>query len=495
MSGTNTVEGGNQFAQIVLNGQIGTALTSILGAEAIVPGSAPSYELCKQIFAYHTLGAKMAEKPIDIAQSQERELSVSATGDERLIEAFRREWAALGDGVGADTIIKNLKTQSRIYGIASMVMGDRNKLNNIDKPVDWDGLAETNPYFNVFDPLNTAGSLVLDQDPLSPNFQKPISVTVAGKTYHPSRTLIVMNESPLYIEWSNSAFGFVGRSVYQRALFPLKTFLQSQITDWLVTVKCGLLVYKAKPPGSVQNQRVLRFFGFKRSQLQGGVSGQVLTIDKDEDIESLNFQNLEGPAKFARDNALKNTAMAVGMPAKLLEQEEMVGGMAEGAEDAKQIAQYIDRMRIEMAPEYRFFDRVTQCRAWTPAFFETMKKDYPNVYGKVSYKTAFYQWCNSFSAKWPNLLAEPESQQIQVEKTRFESVTALVEVLQPLIKVQENRAQLLDWAAEEINGRRKLFSSALVLDTDAEAKYEPPPGLPMGEGAEEKLPEPFGSNT
>ena len=89
-------------------------------------------------------------------------------------------------------------------------------------------------------------------------------------------------------------------------------------------------------------------------------------------------------------------------------------------------------------------------------------------------------------------LEEPESKKVEVEKVRFESVSALVEVLEPLLKVQENRAALLDWVATEIGSNRKLFSAPLDLDTDAEAKYVAPD--PM-EGAKEPGLEPFSSRS
>ena len=491
-SGANTTEGGNQFSEIILSGQIGSELMSILMAEAIVPGSPPSYQLCKNLFAYHPVGAKMAEAPINMAQSQAREISVAAPGEERLVAEYQREWARVGgvgsDGaqINADAIIKNVKAQSRIYGISSLVMGDRRDPEKAGDAVNWDELWNADLYFSVLDPLNTAGSLVLNQDPNSPDFQKPQAVRAGNREYHPSRSMVVINEMPLYIQWSDSAFGFTGRSVYQRALYPLRTFIQSMITDQLVTQKVGLLIYKAKSPGSIINERVRGMFGWRRSQLKGGMTGNVLSIGIEEEIESLNFQNLEGPAAFARGNALKNIAMAAAMPAKMLEQEELVEGLAEGTEDAKQIARYIDRLRIEMQPLYAFFDRIVQCRAWSPAFYETLKKDYPD-YRKVPYKTAFYSWTNSFKAEWPNLLAEPESKQVEVEKVRFESAVAVVEVAAPLIRVAENRAQLLDWLADEVNSRRKLFSAPLNLDTAAEAEVEDLPSEGLTPREEEKV--------
>jgi hypothetical protein len=247
-----------------------------------------------------------------------------------------------------------------------------------------------------------------------------------------------------------------------------------------------------KAPGPIVNNRILNFFGIKRQQLKAGVTGNVLTIGHEDDIFSLNFQNLEGPAKFARDNSLLNTAMAAGMPAKLLNQEEMVGGMAEGSEDAKQIARYIDRVRIEMTPAYNFFDRIVQRRAWSPDFYKTIQRDFEE-YRKVPYETAFYTWVNGFSANWPNLLAEPDSERMKSEEIRFKSVVALVESLSPLLD-PANKASVVAWAADEINSRRELFSAPLIIDEDALANYQPPQSMAEKPEQEEE-PKPFGNTT
>ena len=462
-----------EAAEVTLT-PLGSSLTSLLTAEDIVPGSAASYQLCKTLYVAHPLGAKMAEKPVMLAQSQPRDIIVPSGCETRLIQAFRREWNA----IDADKIIGNAMRIARIYGISSLVCGTRD--GDQGAPLDLTGIADADIFFNVLDPLNTAGSLVLDQDPNAADFQKPVAIRVGNTVYHPSRTVTMMNEQPIYIEFTSSSFGFVGRSVYQRALYPMKTFVQTMITDQAVTQKVGLLIAKMKAPGSVINQKILNFFGWKRAALKAGMTGNVLTIGIDEEIESLNFQNLEGPARFARENSLKNTAMAAGMPAKLLEEEEMIGGMAEGTEDAKQIARYIDRIRVEMDPLYRFMDAIVQRRAWSPAFYETVQRDFGD-YRNVPFETAFYQWTNAFEARWPNLLAEPDSERIKVEETRFKSVVALVESLAPLLD-PDNKAALVAWAADEVNGRRDLFSAPLMIDEDALAKYVPP--TPLSEPGE-----------
>ena len=58
--GTSTTEGGQQFTQVGLS-NVGSPLLDILMSDHIVPGSAPSYQLCKSIYNFHFLGAKMAE--------------------------------------------------------------------------------------------------------------------------------------------------------------------------------------------------------------------------------------------------------------------------------------------------------------------------------------------------------------------------------------------------------------------------------------------------
>jgi hypothetical protein len=504
MSGTqsaNTVEGGIGFSELGLSSGVTTALLNLLAGEDIVPGKPASYQLCKELYVYHPLGAKMAEAPINMAQSQERDITVPGGPEERLVEAFKKEWKATGAAiggnvaVGADVIIHNVMRTARIYGIASLAVIAKDE--DASKPLDMGKLGELDLQYNVLDPLNTAGSLVLNQDPNSPDFQKPTAVRSGNRVYHPSRSVVIMNEQPIYIEFTSSAFGFVGRSVYQRALFPMKTFLQSMITDQYITIKVGLLIAKMKTPGPVINNRILNFFGIKRSALKAGMTGNVLTIGIEDEIESLNFQNLEGPARFARDNALQNIAMAASMPAKLLQQEEMIGGGglgAEGTEDAKQIARYIDRVRVEMAPLYTFFDRIVMRRAWSKEFYKALQNEVDD-YKKVPYETALYRWMNSFKAVWPNLLSEPESELIEVEKTRFESVVALVESLINAGLDPVNKAAVIAWAADEVNSRRKLFSAPINIDEDALAAYVPPtPAGGEGEGTEKEQEPPAFSN-
>ncbi len=445
---------------------IPSALMDLLLADDIQPGVPASYQICKTIYAYHPLGAKMAEAPIKLAQSQNRDIEIAGSPEEDLIKAYNAAWKKLN----VDNLIKRTMATSRIYGAASIIMGAEGMPT--DEPINPSDLPGLDLYFNIFDPLNTAGSITLNQDPNSPDYQRSSYVTAGDKTYHPSSVVTMFNEEPLYIEWTTSAFGFVGRSVYQRALYPLKSYVQSMITDDSVTQKAGLLVAKLKAPGSPIDQRSRTFFGFKREQIKGAKTGQVLSIGLDETVESIDLKNLKDAAEFARNNILKNIATSADMPASIINQETLASGFGEGSEDAKQIARYIDRLRIEMEPLYSFFDKIVQRIAWTEEFYGSIQKKYPEDYSGVSFVRAFTEWKNTFTAEWPNLLTEPDSEKIKVDEAIVNSGTFALSSLLPILD-PENKARAAIWLTDTLNERKMMFSSPLILDEEAIAEYEP----------------------
>jgi len=52
------------MASLTINGsQLGNSLNDLLTAPEIVPGDAPSYQLCKTIYAYHPLRPRLKSAP------------------------------------------------------------------------------------------------------------------------------------------------------------------------------------------------------------------------------------------------------------------------------------------------------------------------------------------------------------------------------------------------------------------------------------------------
>jgi hypothetical protein len=447
---------------------MGTALMQILMADSIELGSKASYELCKTIYAYHPLGAKLVDAPVELAQSQGRIINIPGSPEDRVRKAFTDEWQKLD----CDRIIANVARLARIYGISSVAMMIPGE--DPTKPLDYATLASKKMTFNVFDPLNTAGSLVLMQNPNDVSFLKPVTIRVQGQPYHPTRTCIYQNEDPIYLEYTTSAWGFTGRSVYQRTLFPMKSFLHSLITDDLVTKKAGVIVAKLKAPGSIINNVMQQIAGIKRSMLKEAIVGNVINISTEEDIESLNLQNIDNAHKAARKNILENIAAGAGMPAKLVNSETLAVAFAEGEEDAKAIARFIDKLRESMQVLYNFFTRIVQYRAWNIEFYETVQNDFPEDFGKKSYNQAFTEWTNHFIAIWPSLLTEPDSEKIKVANVKLRSIVSMLEMLLP-ISDPDNKANIFEWAADNFNDLKVLFPSPLKLDYDKLAKFKPDP--------------------
>jgi hypothetical protein len=458
----------------------------ILMGEDILPGAAPSYQLAKKIFAYHPLGAKIAEAPIRLAQSQDREITIPGAPEDDLKRAFFDEWKRIGnnriESGGADRIIRQFSATSRIYGIASLgLMCEGFGISDAIPAEKWH---ELDLKFNIWDPLNTAGSLVLDQDPLSPYFMKPRYVQIAGHDIHASRVIVKLQEYPVWIEWSSSAFGFVGRSVYQRALYPLKSFIQSMITNNLVQEKAGILVHKSKAPGSIIDRLTDAAYSLKRKIIKGAKTGNVIQIGVDESLESVNLQMLSEPIKLSREFIIKDIASSVPMPAVLLAQETLTEGFGEGTEDSKQIAAYVSEYRIEINPVYSFFDEIVMRRAWTPTFFEIIQRKYPGTYRGMKYETAFMEWRNGFTPKWPNLLQEADSEKVKVDESRANTAIGFMETMAPMLPPAE-KAKLCIWAADVANDCKFMFSNPLLLDEEEIANYEPPNPMQESEGEPE----------
>src|SRR3974390_2720068 len=96
----------------------GNALQDLLVAPDLIPGDVVSYETCKQIYLYHPLGARITEGPVSLALSQRRGVKVADSPMEYCADAFEQEWRNLG----GDSLVHNLLTVSRIYGVGSIAL-------------------------------------------------------------------------------------------------------------------------------------------------------------------------------------------------------------------------------------------------------------------------------------------------------------------------------------------------------------------------------------
>lgn len=471
------------FSEVNIEGSgLGNLLTEFLMVPDIQPGDQPSYEICKTIWLYHVLGKKIVEGPIIKAQSQQRIITVQDSPEDFVRDRFVEQWQE----DGCNRAIYSLCAITRAYGIGSMAI----VIEGVgpDEPLEAKKLPSQKIAFPNFDPLNTAGSLVLNQDPLSIDFMKVVGIAVNGKPFHRSKTVTLQHEQPVYIAYTSSAFGFVGRSVFQRALFPLKSFIQTMVTDDLVVKKAGVFIATLKAAGSIISQTMQGAASLKRLFVKQATNGNTISIGPDEKIETLNMSNIDKAFGMARKDILENIATAADMPALMLKQETYAEGFGEGTEDAKLVADYIDSFREWMQPAYAFMDGICQRRAWNEDFFKTMQEKFPDKYGKMRFEDAFYKWQNSFKAAWPNLLKEPESEKVKSDDVRLKGAIAWVEVLLPNLD-PENKALAIEWACDTINQNEMMFENPLVLNIEELMNYEPPQPT-----AEPGMNKPFAAN-
>ena len=462
------------MANVTINSTgLPTPLQQILAAENVQIGSSASYELCKLLYQFHPLAGKIIEKPVSLALGKARKISIPCAIEEQLREAFETEWQSLG----ATTHIRDTLHLSRVYGVAAIAYGGYMNGKGIptDKPIDpWKLPEIEHLYFNQFDPLNLAGSVVTNQNPNAPDFQKPwADLTAAGQPYHQSRTRLLFCGTPIYLSFQSSSFSFSGRSLFLRALFPLKSFIQTMTVDDLVSLKAGLIVAKLKQPGAIVNALMQAGAAVKRNLLLEGQTGNVLNIAIDEEIESINLQNTDKAMQMARDNIIANIAAASDVPALLLKDEAFANGFSEGKEDSKAVAQYIDGLRIDAQPLFDFFDDIVQHRAWNPELYQALAAQFPDEIGAKSYEEFFYSARALFKVEWPSLLEEPQSDRVKRDSEKVKAMTDVVKTLAAILD-PENKASLVGWFSDNISTMTELFPAAMEFDLEALAAYEPP---------------------
>lgn len=471
---------------MISNGITGE-LNKVLIGDDIKPGDAAGYAMCKSIFEYHPLGGKLAEQPITMATSQRREISIPGSPEAAIKKRFWEVWAE----IGADASAHQTATIARVYGIAALVVGAQDIPSN--EPMTPEQIQGNDLYLNAADPLNAAGSLVLNQDPSAPDFLKPQSVTVGGNLFHKSRAVIIMNEMPLYLGWTPSAFGFSGRSVYQRCLYPLRSYLSVMEGDDMVARKAGLLVMKAQQETSMANNLLAGAMRKKREKVKLGRNNEVLSIGPNDEVASLDLHNVGDALDTAFTRIKETIAAGAGMPAILVNQQTFAQGFGEGSEDAKAIAAYIEWIRGWMQPIYNMLDRICLYRTLTPEFYAGIQAEYTE-YASVSYEAATQRWRNAFTAKWPSYLREPESEKVNVEKVKFEAILAASGALLPTLDA-ENKTRVIMWVQDCLNASTNLIPTRLEIDAMGleewlvEKQIMQPDEDPMGGDKDEVDPE------
>ncbi|EGT3137583.1 DUF1073 domain-containing protein [Salmonella enterica subsp. enterica serovar Uganda] len=456
------------MAEIQINTNLSSELMQILDSDAIKPGTDVGYNTCKLLWQFHPLGGKLVEKPINMAMCKPRSYNVETDPDERVVRQFREVW----ERMCLNEKIKNLFYVSRCYGAAAIGVGTDGV--TCKDPLPTFGLREDDVYINVWDPLNAAGSMVTDQNPNSRFFQQAnATLKIASKSWHPSRTLKIFNGTPIYLEYQNSTFGFTGRSVFQRVLYPMKSYIGTMVANNLVAKKAGVLVAKTEQNGSVASGIMAAATGKKRENVKISENEGVLSIGTKDDIESLNLQNIDKALSTARDNIISDISAGSDVPAILIKEEAFSNGFGEGKEDSKAISQYVDGVRQVIEPVMDYFERLVRYIAWNEDFYTSLKNDYPDIITE-DYQTTFRMWEREFDAGWQELVEESPDKRRESDSKVVQQAGALFSIMAQQLD-PENRAMAAEWLASVTNATETYGDSPMIIDKEALSKYQPPP--------------------
>ena len=100
-------------ADLTING----AQTLQNALDDVEVGSTLSYQLCKELYLKHPLGAKLVDLPIDKGLMTKREILIQDAPPE-VIEQFEKTWKTLKANRAIEMAVRN----SRIYGTGSIAI-------------------------------------------------------------------------------------------------------------------------------------------------------------------------------------------------------------------------------------------------------------------------------------------------------------------------------------------------------------------------------------
>jgi hypothetical protein len=238
------------------------------------------------------------------------------------------------------------------------------------------------------------------------------------------------------------------------------------------------MIEKIEQQGSAADNIVALGTKIKRLFLKEAVPGSVLSIGQNDDISTLDLQNVNGVIDTVMQTCREAIATAADMPASCLNHETFAAGFGEGTEDAKKELRFYDSVREQINPLFAFFDEIIMRLSWTPEFIQSVRERFraDEINGKtladLDDEAIFREWKESFIAKWPNLLQEPESEKVKIDDVKLKIMTNTAMLLMPQAD-ETSKAAIIDWMQASVNNSG-LFSEDLTIDAQVMAAYQPP---------------------
>lgn len=406
-----------------------------------------TYLECRDIYRYWPLGKRIATALPNFAMSAKRKFIVKDAPDE-VNSALEESAAALQ----IDKVVKQATIYARIYGLSALYAA-------VSEP-NYEALTMTDVQqqelvFNVLDPLSLGGSIVIDNNPLSPTFGKPINIQVQGYKVSPHRLAFIYNDIPLYYKFTPSSFSFSGPSIYQNMTLLIRSWNRCVIALQRLATKAAAMVKTTKDSANITGYAV-NAARHNLELIRSIENDGIASIRQGDTIE---FFNLTGVSEVDSIISSLNTALMMALsdtPSGILLDKNLSVGLNDGTEDMKAILMAVEHFRLSMLqPLYNFTDKFLCYKTFTAELAVKMKREYPDLYQEYSVTQIINTWLQDYSFEWGELYPQSENEKAD-SKDKF---------LDSLLKAKELGADTSS-LEEELNAKA-IFLSDMVLKEPA----------------------------
>lgn len=292
----------------------------------------------------------------------------------------------------------------------------------------------------------------IDQNPLSPHFQRISNATVNGVKVGYSRLFTLQSGIPMFIEFTESNFNFASKSVFNNMQDLIKLWGNLYVALSRISLKASSILITGSGGGAITGMGIES----KRQSAEfvGGLKEDGVAF-MPEGYEA-NFFNLNGISeiKAILDELRISLAMAVNdTPTAILLDKELSNGLSEGSQDMKAVIMAVNDYRENhLDAIFNFIDSWLFYKAWDDNFIKEIKAKYPSEYGMLGLFEIREKWISDFSYEWENIYPP----------TIDEETKQKMNLLDMLLKAKDLGATLADIEAE-LN-ENKVFLNEMTLE-------------------------------
>ena len=421
-----------------------------LSAYGLEQNSEPTYQDCKNIYTSHSLGKRLVNSIVEFSLSTQRKIVIQDAPQ----EVVNRYNKTLKD-YKIDKLVKKVACLNRVYGMSALYVSTSKKDDDYQNLKRSD-VMDNQIYFKALDPYNFA--IDINQNALSPLFLEASNPRVQNTKVGGKRIFVNFNGDPIYLDFTQSALNFAGRSVYQNMYRFLRTWSLLFVALERIALKASSILITKEGGNNSSDSKSLEVAMRSAELVKQMEQGQVAFLLNGEHAE---FFNLNGASEIGAMISELKMGLAIALddtPASILLDKELSNGLSEGSEDMKAVIMKVNTFRsLYIDPIYEFLDSYLFYKAWDDAFIKDFLKKGSNTasYEGLSLQEIRRIWIESFSYVWESVYP----------KTPDEETKEKNDVLDRLEKVKNLGAD--SQSIQEVLNSSKVFDMEITIKNES----------------------------